>query len=43
MDKPLLHVVFGGHVEDTATTEFADADGLDIVGIFPDFASAPTA
>ena len=40
MDKPLLHLVFGGEVADPQATDFVGADGLDVVGIFPDHQSA---
>ena len=39
-DKQLLHLVFGGELKDLAGVEFADLDKLDIVGIFPNYASA---
>jgi len=35
-----LHLVFGGDLVDTQGTEFQDVDKIDIVGIFPDYASA---
>jgi len=38
--KQLLHLVFGGRLKNTALVEFSDVEGLDIVGIFPDYASA---
>ena len=38
-----LHLVFGGRVSDPRTLNFDDAANLDIVGIFPDFASAKAA
>lgn len=38
-----LHLVFGGRVTDPQTLDFADVDQLDVVGIFPDFASAEVA
>ena len=38
-----LHLVFGGRVRDPRTLDFADPSKLDIVGIFPDFASAEKA
>ncbi len=41
--KPLLHLVFGGRVRDPRGLEFEDLGALDIVGIFPDYASAETA
>jgi hypothetical protein len=40
MTKPLLHLVFGGTVEDPQTLDYASCDDLDIVGIFPNYASA---
>ena len=36
--KQLLHFVFGGELTDLSGTEFRDL--LDIVGIYPDYASA---
>jgi len=38
-----LHLVFGGRVDDPQTLDFADPAALDIVGIFPDYASAEKA
>ncbi len=38
-----LHLVFGGRVKDPRTLDFADPKNLDIVGIFPDYASAEKA
>jgi hypothetical protein len=38
-----LHLVFGGRVTDPRTLDFADMDSIDVVGIFPDRASAVTA
>lgn len=38
--KQLLHLVFGGELENLATSEFKDLDKLDIVGIYPNYASA---
>ncbi|MEQ8664398.1 MAG: DUF4170 domain-containing protein [Rhodospirillales bacterium] len=40
MAKPMLHLVFGGEVEDPQTNEFSDTDTLEIVGIYPNYASA---
>ena len=34
-----LHLVFGGRVKDPQGLEF-DTDTIDVVGIFPDYASA---
>jgi len=41
--KQLLHLVFGGELKDLATTEFKDLEKIDLVGLFPDFASAKSA
>lgn len=38
-----LHLVFGGELENLDGVRFRDIKGLDIVGIFPDFASANVA
>ncbi len=38
--KQLLHLVFGGELEDVASVTFKDLDKLDIVGIFPNYATA---
>jgi hypothetical protein len=38
--KQLLHLVFGGDLEDVAGVTFKDLDKLDIVGIYPNYASA---
>ncbi|MGO9698262.1 MAG: DUF4170 domain-containing protein [Xanthobacteraceae bacterium] len=38
--KQLLHLVFGGELSSVATTEFKDLDKLDIVGVFPNYATA---
>lgn len=38
-----LHLVFGGRVSDPQTLDFIDPSKLDVVGIFPDFASAEKA
>jgi hypothetical protein len=35
-----LHLVFGGELTDTSRTEFKDLEAIDIVGLFPDYASA---
>ncbi|HWX13770.1 MAG TPA: DUF4170 domain-containing protein [Methylocella sp.] len=39
-DKQLLHFVFGGELTDLSGTEFRDLSNIDIVGIYPDYASA---
>jgi hypothetical protein len=41
--KQLLHLVFGGELDSLDGVTFRDLDGLDIVGIYPDFASAQVA
>ena len=38
-----LHLVFGGRVSDPRTLDFNDLSSIDVVGIFPDFASAEKA
>jgi hypothetical protein len=40
MEKPLLHLVFGGEVDDPQTLDFNDLDNIDVVGIFPSHAKA---
>lgn len=42
-EKQLLHLVFGGELKKLGGVEFRDLDKLDIVGIYPDFASAQRA
>ena len=42
--KPqLLHLVFGGELKSLDRMEFANLDGLDIVGIYPNYATAHAA
>ena len=41
--KQLLHLVFGGELASLKSMEFRDLDALDIVGIYPDYASAALA
>jgi hypothetical protein len=36
----LLHLVFGGELEDLEGVRFKDASKLDIVGIYPNYAAA---
>ena len=38
--KQLLHLVFGGELNRLDTTEFKDLNRLDIVGIYPNYATA---
>ncbi len=43
-EKPqLLHLVFGGELKSLETHEFRDPSKIDVVGIFPDYASAEQA
>lgn len=35
-----LHLVFGGELVDPAKNVFRNVDDLDIIGMFPDYASA---
>ena len=45
-DQPapqLLHLVFGGELTSPREARFKDLGAIDIVGIFPDFASAEAA
>ncbi len=39
-EKQLLHLVFGGELNDLQSVEFDNLDELDIVGVFPNYASA---
>ncbi len=41
--KQLLHLVFGGELDSLDGITFRDLDELDIVGIYPDYASARVA
>ena len=41
--KQLLHHVFGGELKSLKGVEFRDLDDIDMVGIFPDYASAERA
>jgi Domain of unknown function (DUF4170) len=38
--QQLLHLVFGGELTSIDGTEFKDLEKLDIVGIYPNYASA---
>lgn len=38
--EQLLHLVFGGELNELDEVEFKDLDKLDIVGIFPNYATA---
>jgi hypothetical protein len=41
--KQLLHLVFGGELKSLESVEFRDLSGVDVVGIYPDYASAKVA
>jgi hypothetical protein len=38
--KQLLHLVFGGELNSVESMEFKDLDKLDVVGVYPNYASA---
>ncbi len=38
--KQLLHLVFGGELNSVASAEFKNLDKLDIVGVYPNYATA---
>ena len=38
--KQLLHLVFGGELKAPSSIEFKNLDELDIVGVYPNYASA---
>ena len=38
--KQLLHLVMGGRVKDPQALEFADLEAIDLVGVFPNYATA---
>jgi hypothetical protein len=38
--KQLLHLVLGGELKSIDSTEFKDLDQVDIVGLYPNYASA---
>jgi hypothetical protein len=38
--KQLLHLVFGGELSDLEGIQFKDLGELDMVGVYPDYASA---
>lgn len=41
--KQLLHLVFGGELDDVSGVSFRDVQTLDLVGIYPDYESARVA
>lgn len=42
-DKQLLHLVFGGELENLEDVNFRDLSKLDMVGVFPNYAEAAKA
>ena len=38
--KQLLHLVFGGELSDLHGTEFKDLDKVEMVGVYPNYATA---
>jgi hypothetical protein len=38
--KQLLHLVLGGELSNIEDVEFKDLDQVDVVGLYPDYASA---
>lgn len=42
-NQQLLHLVFGGELEDISNVRFKDLKDLDIVGIYPNYAEAHAA
>lgn len=42
-DQQKMHLVFGGRVNDPRGLEFEDLSKLDLVGVYPDYASAEKA
>jgi hypothetical protein len=41
--KQLLHLVFGGELSELGSTDFKDLSKLDVVGFYPNYATAYTA
>ena len=41
--KQLLHLVIGGELDSVSSTEFKDLDSVELVGVYPNYASAYTA
>lgn len=39
-EEQLLHLVFGGELKNINSKEFHDINSIDVVGIFPDYATA---
>ena len=40
---PKLHLVMGGRVKDPRGLEFTDLENMDLVGVYPDYATAEDA
>lgn len=40
MAQQLLHLVFGGYLDNVQDVTFEDLDSLDVVGIFPNYETA---
>lgn len=40
LEPQLLHLVFGGELEDIEGVRFTDLDALDVVGVYPNYATA---
>ena len=38
--KQLLHLVFGGELSELDSTEFKDLDKVEMVGVYPNYATA---
>ncbi|WP_158809201.1 DUF4170 domain-containing protein [Beijerinckia sp. L45] len=38
--KQLLHLVFGGELEELDSTQFRDLAEIDVVGLYPSYATA---
>lgn len=43
MEKQLLHLVFGGELDNLEDVSFRDLSEVDIVGVFPSYAEAEKA
>ena len=39
-DDQLIHLVFGGELDDVSEVKFKDLASLDVVGFYPNYASA---
>lgn len=40
LEPQLLHLVFGGELEDIEGVRFTDLEALDVVGVYPNYATA---